>query len=425
MNHPKGEPRSRPGRPGTLCGGAMPAAICLLITAAGAAPAQPPASRPAPATMPAPTTGPAASQPATMPGGKGLLLDFRNTSLQAVLEYLSEAGGLVILNGADAEGRVTIMSRDRVSVDEAIGLLDTILKDKGFTAIRTGRLLKIVTLAQAAKENLPVQSGSDPEDVPLSDKLVTQVIPIRYAEATRLRTDLAPLIGAGATLAANEASNTLILIDTQTNIRRILQIIRAMDSHMAGVSEVKVYRLKFADATTTSRLITELFKQDQQQNQGTRVIMPFGRFEGGRGGPGGGDRGREGGGDQQGARQPKVTATADERTNTLVVSAPPEMLKLIDGVVKELDSDPTEEQSVFIYPLKNAKSTNLESVLNGIFSGSLTTTAGRTTTGGTTSSRFGGGSTGFGRGTTTAMPGGTTAAGAGDLAGQVYVIADE
>ena len=36
-----------------------------------------------------------------------------------------------------------------------------------------------------------------------------------------------------------QASNTLILVDTQANIRRIMQIIRALDEHMAAVSEVK------------------------------------------------------------------------------------------------------------------------------------------------------------------------------------------
>ena len=374
----------------------------------------------APATT-APATRPAvATRPATMPVAKSLLLNFKNASLQAVLEYLSEAAGLVILNGADAEGRVTIMSRKRVGTEEAVALLDTILKEKGYTAIQTGRLLKIVTLAQAAKENLPVRSGSDPSEVPVSDKLITQIIPIRYADATRLRTDLTPLIGSGATLTANQASNSLILIDTQTNIRRIMQIIQALDAHMAGVAEVRVYRLKFADAASTSRLITELFRQDQSQREPQRVFFPFARFGGSeRGRSERGERGRE---DQAGARQQKVTATADDRTNTLVVSAPPDLLKLVDGIVRELDSDPTEEQSVFIYPLKNAKAKNLETVLNQIFSESLTTTGARTTQARTTTtSRFGSRFSSFGRSTVPS----TVAAAAGDLAGQVYIVADE
>ncbi len=406
----------RPGHGGasSLPAWAALAAVCLCVLPVGQASGQEPATQPAIATAPAaveaPTTQPGPTTlPTSLPAGEGLLMNFQNASLQAVLEYLSETAGLVILNGAEAEGRITIMSRKRVDTNEAIALLDTILKEKGYTAIRTGRLLKIVTLAQAAKENLPVHSGSDPSEVPISDKLVTQIIPIRYADATRLRTDLTPLLSVTASLTANQASNSLILIDTQTNIRRIMQVIRALDGYMAGEGEVKIYQLKYADAANTSRLITELFKQDQDQAQGRRVFMPFGRFtRGGRG---------EQQQDQTGGRQQKVVAAADERTNTLVVSAPPDLLKVIDALVKELDSDPTEEQSVFIYPLKNAQAKNLETVLNQIFS--ETTTAGARTTGraAVTQTRRP-----FSTGAAAALPAG---AGAGDLAGQVFIVADE
>jgi len=356
----------------------------------------------------------AVGAPTTLPASSGVLLNFKDASLQTVLEYLSEAAGLVILNGARLEGRVTVMSRQPVSTDEVIRLLDTILKDKGYAAIRTNRTLKIVPVEEAVRENLPVYSGNDPSEVPVADRLVTQVIPIRHADAVKLRTDLAPIIGTTATLTANKDSNSLILVDTQARIRRIMQIICALDEHMAGVAEVRIYQLKYADATTTSRLIIELFKQDTSQSQAQSVFFRLARLRrGGRGGRGDQDS-------QQGGPQQRVVAAADDRTNTLVVSAPPDMLKVIDGIVKELDSDPTEEQSVFVYPLKNAQAANLQAVLNQIFAES-TTAAGRTT-----ATRTGGART-MGRRSRTLGPGAAQirAGVAGDLAGQVYVVADE
>ena len=369
------------------------------------------------------TTSPAGSQPATQPAtrpasaGSGILLNFKDASLQAVLEYLSESAGLIILDGARVEGRVTVLSRQPVSVAEAVALLDTVLKDKGYATILTGRTLKVVPVADALKENLPVFSGSDPSKVPATDRLVTQIIPIRYADVTKLRVDLAPLIASTATLTANKDSNSLILIDTQMRIKRIMEIIQALDEQLAGVAEVKIFQLKYANATNTSRLITELFKQDQNQGQdqvgGFRALMFGGR--GGRGGGGGGSSAAQDG--ATGGVKQRVVATADDRTNTLVVSAPPDLLKAIEGVVKELDSDPTDPQTVFVYPLKNANAANLEGVLNRIF-GDTSTTTGRTTTGGRTT----GGRTTGGR---TSLPVTATSVGADDLAGKVYVIADE
>ena len=370
------------------------------------------------ATQPATPVSTAPAAPPAPVGGP-ILLNFKDASIQAVLEYLSESAGLVILGGDRVEGRVTVMSRQPISTDEAVSLLDSVLREKGYAAIRAGRTLKIVSLEQAIRENLPVYAGGDPADVPVGDKLITQVIPIRYADAAKLRTDLAPLVGEGAKLTANEASNTLILVDTQANIRRIMQIIRALDEHMAAVSEVKTYRLEYADATTTARLITELLQQDDRQNQPQRSF--FARMiRGARGGRGG--RGGDGGSGQEGGRRQRVIASADERTNTLVVSAPPDMIEVIDGIVEKLDSDPTEEQSVFIYTLKNAQAENLETVLNNIFSDSTTSARGRATGGRST----GRGSSRFGRRSSTAGRGAVAVgAGAGDLAGQVYVVADE
>lgn len=394
-----------------------------------------------------------------LPSGQ-ILLNFQNVPLREVLVYLSKATGLIIVGEPVLEGKVTVISRVPISLSEAVLLLDTVLRQKGYAAVYTGRNLKIVGLAQAAKENIPVQFGNDPAKLTVSDRMVTQVIPIRFVDATRLRTDLAALLPATAVMSANQASNSLILTDTQANVRRILEIIAGLDGQMGAEATVKVYKLEYADATTTARLITDLFAPDQGQQSQRRMPFMFGSF--GRGGDrGSGDRNR-GGSSSSGStsRQSKVTATADTRTNNLVVSASPETLTVIDGVVKELDSNPTAEEAVFIYPLKNARAENVEAVLNNIFGSGTSSSRGGATSGrtsstgstsssrfgssssrtGSSSSRFGSSSTGSRFGTSSSRFGGTTTSGrssygrsssigplgaaAGDLAGQVFVVAD-
>ncbi|HUU90759.1 MAG TPA: type II secretion system secretin GspD [Phycisphaerae bacterium] len=348
--------------------------------------------------------------------GEPLRLNFKDASLHAVLEYLSEAAGLIIVEEAEVEGRVTVMSLQPISTDEAIALLDTVLKEEGYAAVRNGRTLKIVSLARAAKENIPTFSGGDPDQIPRADRLVTQIIPVRFADATRLKTDLAPLLSSTATLSTNAASNALVLVDTQANIRRMAEIIQALDSQISGVSEVKVFQLEYANATNAARLITELFRQEDQGGaQSSRSFFPF--F-----GRGGSDRGddRSRSRDESSGREQKVVASADDRTNTLVVSAPPDLLKVIEGIIEELDSNPSEEESFFIYPLKNADAKNLEAVLNQAFSEVTPTSR---TTGTTTSTQGRSGFSPFSR--TSSGSSQRVAASAGDLVGQVYVVADE
>jgi len=429
---------------------------------AAAEPASEPASEPAatqptsePASAPAPESAPA-SQPAAVPGAP-ISLNFRDASLRTVLEYLSEVAGLVVVEEARVEGRVTVLSRQSITADEAVSLLDTVLKQKGYAAIRIGRTLKIVTLEQAKKELIPVRSGNDPEKITPGDSMVTQIIPIRNADAVKLKADLASLIPSSADVASNASSNTLIITGTESTVRRIVEIIRAIDVHMSEVSQVKVFQLKYANASSAAKLITDIFKEEQTTQQ--TAGFPFGgrrafRMPGMPGGASSEDS-------EKGQRAIKVTASADDRTNTLVVSASSDMMKVIEGVVKELDANPAEEQAVFIYRLKNAQAKNLETVLNNIFGASTSSsgtstsrqTSSRQTTGttsafgsrtsGTSSRGLSSGTTGGStrsstRGTTSGAQGRTsgtsgttgrmsaaTAAAASDLAGQVYVVADE
>jgi len=459
---------------------APPPAVTSGPAGPASAPATGPAGRPAateattgPVAQLAPASRAAASRPAVANGP--VTLNFRDASLRTVLEYLAEATGLVIVDGSKVTGRVTLMSRRPVSVLEAVALLDTVLRQEGYAAIRLGRILKIVPLDQARKEFIPVRSGSDPDKIEPTDRIITQIIPIRYADAVKLKADLASLIPTGTDVASNASSNTLIITGTEATVRRIAEIIKAIDVHMSEVSQVKVFQLKYANATSAARLILDIFKEDQSSTSGPTFFGGFGRrrsfvFPGGPA-PGGGQENAE----EKGARNVKVMASADERTNTLVVSAAPDVLKVIEGVVKDIDSNPAEQRAVFIYHVKNGNAKNMEAVLNSIFDWTGTTSSSsvprQTTTGSNvglygTSGAFGSRSSGYGTrggfggssigsigsqntfstgrtgrsgtaGTFGTSTGGfyggfagrglssTAAAAASDLAGQVYVVADE
>lgn len=293
-----------------------------------------------------------------------ILLNFKDVSLETVLEYLSEVAGLVVVADDYLGDRLTVISRQPLNVDEAISLINTILKEKGYAAIRMGRILKIVSLTEAKKMNIPVQSGSDPEKIIPGDELVTHVIPIRFANAMRLREDLASLMPDYADLSANEDSNVLIITDTTANVRRLIEIVHALDTHMAEIAEVRVFHLKYADATNTAQLINQIFQEDQQATQRTRERGdPFSRMRRLFRGPGG-----EQSSTTDSARPSvNVSAAADERTNTVVVSAPSDVMEVVDRVIKDLDSKPGEELTIFTYHLKNAQADNLKTVLNNLF----------------------------------------------------------
>jgi general secretion pathway protein D len=298
-----------------------------------------------------------------------ITLNFKDAPTHSVLEYLSEAAGLVILEVAKVDGRVTLMSRQDITVNEAVALLDTVLKDKGLAAVRNGRVLKIMTTEQARQDLIPVRSGRTPEDIEPSDRIVTQIIPIRNADAIKLKADLKSLIPASADVTSNASSNTLIVTGSESLIRKIVEIVQAIDVSISDVSSVKVFQLKYANASSAAQLITSIFKEDTSATSGgaNRRAFTFPGMPGMPGGPGGMGGNQQTDSTETGRRNSKVLASADDRTNTLVVSAAPEVMKVVEGVVKELDSNPAAAQAVFVYRVKNGNSENLASVLNNTF----------------------------------------------------------
>ncbi len=222
----------------------------------------------------------------------------------------------------------------------------------------------MVSLGAARNLNIPVTTGNDPDKIPESDDVVTHIVPVRYADAGRLQADLTPLISDYAVLTSNEASNSLIITDTNANIRRLVKIIKAVDTQMSSVADVKVFLLKYADSNRTAELINQVFKQ-QTTATTTQGQNPFVRMMGGRGGRGGGEEQQTGG--SGAAQNVPVIASSDDRTNAVVVSGPSDVLVVIEQVVKELDSNPDEERQLFTYKLKYAQASNIMEKLNNLF----------------------------------------------------------
>jgi general secretion pathway protein D len=476
-------------------------------------------TQPAPSTQAAPTTQPT-TQSSFVPGvatvinpGDGrhrppttqIAFNFKDASIDAILDYLSQTAGYIVIKDAPVSGRVSVESKEPVTPDEAVTLLQSVLKTNGFTIIQMDRVLKVTTFDKAKKQNIPVMQGEDPKLVPITDQLVTWVIPIKSVDAIKLKQDLQPLIGPDADLSANGGSNSIIMTDTSANIHRIVQIVANLDQKTANENTIVIKQLHYADAAAAAKLINDLFKVDTTaQNQGggfnpATFFRGFGgggaggggggggRFGGGGGGfggPGGGFGGGGGGGGGRngGAAQEeqgnlgKVLASSDQRTNTVVVSGPPDTLDIIKDMLDKLDQ-PASEQTFFIYPVKNGTAVDIANTLNSMFTGSGSTSSGggantsnRLSSNGGSSSRSGssgfgsssgssgfgssggsggsGGSSGFGGGSSinrNSVIGGTGGTGGGggglaaitksgtggaasplaDLIGQVYVVADQ
>lgn len=317
---------------------------------------------------------PVAAAPAE-PGPPRLRFNFRGAPLEMVLNYLSEAAGYVIVLDAPLRGTIDMWSAQPVSNEEAVHLLNLALNKQGYTARAQGRTLIISSKEDAKKHNLPIRSGNDPLAVPETAAMVMQIIPLRHIDASRAAADLGPLWPSSATITANEDSNSLVVTDSEINVRHIVTLVSALDSASDSVSTLRVFKLANADPFEMAALLTDLF------------VAPTGRISRSAAPPAvGNSRGgarasrprteRTGNATQSPGLSPPLVAIADPRTFSVIVSASKDGMQEIAEMIAQLDASSARRQQVFVYTLENADVRQVENVLKNLFQGGSARTTG-------------------------------------------------
>ena len=331
------------------------------------------------------TAAPRGEQNSAAGSAAGIQMNFRNAPLEQVLEYLSEAAGFIIVLDAPVKGTVNVISAKPLSQDEAVDFLSSALNKNGLAAIRDGRTLTIVDRLSAKTRDIPVKVNNDPRMIPKNDEIVTQIIPIRYVEADQLAKDLVSFISPQATFVANAAGNSIVMTDTQANIRHMVEIIKAIDSSAEAETEIRVFHLTHASPTDVATALAGVFPSSSGSGNNNQAPVRFGGGPFGAGGfaammAGGGRSGGGGGNSAAGQndrirRASQVMAVPDSRTSSVIVTASKDLMTQIAGMVRELDVVSTRDQQVHVFRMNNGDPQQAAQVLQNMFQ---STSGGRT-----------------------------------------------
>lgn len=347
---------------------------------------------------------PAANPPPAQPAGAGtgvrrtpgtLVFNFRGAPLDQVLTYMSEEAGFIIVAETSVRGTVDAFSAQPVTREEALQLLNFALNKNGYTSIVQGRTIIITSKDDAKKKNLPIRTGNNPDEIPNTAEMVIQIIPLRHLDATTAARDLGSLLPGSATITANADSNSLLVTDTNINLKQVVSLVNALDTSSDTISTMKIFTLKNADPVEMAQLLTNLYAAPgtAQNGRGGVAAGPFGAFgglgglgaAGGFGGAGafggaGGGAGVGGRGGNAGAaaagrggrggatnRTIPVVAIADPRTVSVIVTASKEQMPDIADMIAQLDQSSGRKQQAFIYTMENANVKQVETILKNLF----------------------------------------------------------
>ncbi len=275
-------------------------------------------------------------------------MDFENVDIRVVIKYISDLTGKNFIIDQNVRGPVTVISPTKIPLDEVYRVFESILEVRGFVTVPSGKVIKISTKKDASKRNIAMAVGVKLEHIVPEDTIITQLIPLQYADVQKIRTALGQLFSKDASVIAYPVTNTLIVTDISSNIHRLVQIIKELD--IPGYeTKITVVPIRYAAADT---LAAEL----------SQVIEEAGKVPGAPPTP----RRRQKAG-QLISSEKNLKIIPDERTNSLIILANDEDTVRVLDLIKRLDVE-TERSNIHVYFLRNTNAEDMAKVLNTIVS---------------------------------------------------------
>jgi len=189
-------------------------------------------------------------------------VNFDQVDIRIMIKTIGDITGINFVVDDSVRGTVTVMSPTKIRLGEIYKVLESILEVKGYAAVPAGDLVKIVPRAEATRRNLQVRIGSKPSEIPESDSIVTQIIPLKYADVTEVSQIIKPLLATGSHMATYPRTNSILITDASSNIHHVAKIIQKLD--VTGSKEqVAVIGLEYASAQVLSEQITSIMQKSK------------------------------------------------------------------------------------------------------------------------------------------------------------------
>ena len=255
-------------------------------------------------------------------------VNLKDTDIQELIKFVADVTGATIVVDPTVKGKIKVVSSQPVSKAELYDLFLSILDVHGYTAVRSGNVIRVIPNKDARSSPVDVPPPGVEGD---NDEYVTQVIRLENISAAKLIPVLRPLVPQQAHMAAYAPSNAIIISDIRSNINRIVDIIDRMDR--SAVQGTEVIKLRYAVAEDVVQMLQTLEKKAQGD---------------------GGDGNEE------------VTLVADKRTNSVVVTADELNAQRIKDLINYLDTPLEQSGNVKVIYLEYADAIEVAEVLTRV-----------------------------------------------------------
>ncbi len=268
----------------------------------------------------APTAAPAPAQPVATPAPAKrdeLRFNFKDAPVDVVLDvFARESGVPVIYEAAVPAGSITFVSSSTYTFAEALSILNLNLARFGVHLRHETNFLYLATLADTMKRATAQPAGEKDLARLTPDQVVTVSIPLDNARADQVAAQVKEMVGPFGGVVAIPAQNLLVVVESVAQVRRIREVVEAIDARRPADAAFRLFPLRYAAADAVLNALRGLMSERRStvivdKDGGQRTVQ---------------DQSLQG-----------LNLVADPRTNSIIAVGPEARIKLVEDVIRLLD----------------------------------------------------------------------------------------
>jgi len=272
--------------------------------------------------------------PKELAKAKHITLNFEETELYDVITTFCELLKIDYIVEGNVQGKVTLKTFNKIKVEDLYSVLEQILALHNVTVTKSGNFYRFLGVKEAAKKPLSIHYGSD-SSIPEKERLIIQIIPLEHISVESMKKIIAPLLSPNANFIEIPETNNLMMIEMANNVRRIINVVEALDIDKLASSDIQLYKLSNAESGNVVFEMKEIFSSMGYADSigESLTFLSLGRLN-----------------------------------SILVVNAFERILPTIEFWVNKLDQPVSEgDVSTFVYYVQNGEAEKMSALLSALF----------------------------------------------------------
>jgi general secretion pathway protein D len=201
-----------------------------------------------------------------------------NVSLTEMIDALARQLKINYILDPRVKGSVTIYTYGEVKPVDLMQLMETILRINGAAMVKVGELYRIVPVNAVSQLPLDPITNADPKTLPEDERMVLNLIFLKYATAGDLDKVITPFLGEGAQHTVYDPGNLIILQDNSRSMRRTMELIALFDSDTFAGQRVKLYDVEHSRPSDLVKDLDTVFKAYSLSDKTSVRFIPIDRI---------------------------------------------------------------------------------------------------------------------------------------------------